>query len=699
MVRIRNIFIVFLFSLLVLQGQIRIPVTNAATTKPYVDEIMIRDPNGHPLRLYGFNIDDEVIDEEGFQWLKNKGFNYVRISFFWHRYENASGVYDSVYLSKIDNMLALCQKYGIYATIVFQHWQWSPYFSYYNGQGTGFPAWLISEGGYANSSTGLQAFLTEFYLNEGHGATVRQKFFQTWEQLVNRYKDNPYVFGYEILNESTIAKGVPLDLTIRQAIMEFYEDFTSRIRLIDSETVIIYHSIGQADRKTSYSNIAWTKSWYDVQYGGYYPTSEKAEIVNRIQILKDLYNTVCGAPFLLSEMGFKVGTTGGSQWIKDSFNTMRSLGLNDGYECCAWYIYSKGPKSGYECPRELDGSDTFIVDILRSFGLGPETLTVTSPNGGERWVSGTTHELTWVSAGYPSDVIKIELVKPGVANKVIVSSTPNDGSFDWAIPITQALGSDYKLRVTGTVTPAGGSIATDSSDAYFSLIPETLTVTSPNGGESWVGGTIHEITWTSTGSSTAAVTIELVKPGVANKVIVSSTPNNGSYDWAIPMTQALGSDYRVKITRTTFPVGSTAATDSSNADFAIIAEGLTVTSPKGGESWVSGTTHTITWSSTGSSKAPVKIELVRPGAANRVIVASTPNDGSYDWTIPMSQALGSDYSIKITRTTYPTGSTPASDTSDSYFTLIPESLTLTSPNGGENLVSGTRIQSNLGLKR
>ncbi len=70
---------------------------------------------------------------------------------------------------------------------------------------------------------------------------------------------------------------------------------------------------------------------------------------------------------------------------------------------------------------------------------------------------------------------------------------------------------------------------------------------------------------------------------------------------------------------------------------------------------------------------------------NKVIISSTPNDGSYDWVIPMTQALGSDYTVKITRTTFPAGSTAATDSSDSYFALIPETLTVTSPNGGEEL--------------
>ena len=246
-----------------------------------------------------------------------------------------------------------------------------------------------------------------------------------------------------------------------------------------------------------------------------------------------------------------------------------------------------------------------------------EALTVTSPNGGESWVGGSTHEITWTSTDSPTAYVKIELVKPGALNKVIVSNTPNDGSYDWAIPMTQALGSDFSVKITRTTYPVGGSPATDSSDIYFALVPETLTVTTPNGGENWVGGTTHEITWTSTGNQKAYVKIELLKGGALNKIISSSTANDGSFLWTMPLTQALGADYRIRITRTTYPIGSTAATDSSNADFTIIAEELTVTSPNGEEEWVGGSTHTITWASTGSPTALVKIELVKPGVAEQ----------------------------------------------------------------------------------
>ena len=323
------------------------------------------------------------------------------------------------------------------------------------------------------------------------------------------------------------------------------------------------------------------------------------------------------------------------------------------------------------------------------FALIPETLTVTSPDGGENWVGGSTHSITWLSTGNPTAFVKIELVKPGALNKVIISSTPNDGSYDWVIPMTQILGSDFTVKITRTTFSTGSTAATDTSDTYFALIPETLAVTSPNGGESWVGGSTNEITWTSTGNPKAYVKIELVKSGSLNKVIVSSTPNDGSYTWAIPLTQPLGSDYTVKITRLTYPAGSKPANDTSDGYFALIPEALTVTSPDGGESWVSGNKQWITWTSTGNPKSYVRIELVKPGVANKVVISSTLNDGSFDWTVPLTLTLGSDYTVKITRTTFSTGSAAATDSSDSNFAIVPEVVMVSNPIGGEGWVSGT----------
>ncbi|MDD1676942.1 MAG: GPI anchored serine-threonine rich family protein [Methanomicrobiales archaeon] len=197
-------------------------------------------------------------------------------------------------------------------------------------------------------------------------------------------------------------------------------------------------------------------------------------------------------------------------------------------------------------------------------------LTTTSPNGGESWARGTTPHITWTSSGSVGSYVKIELLKAGVVNKVITSSTANDGSYSsWAIPTTQTTGSDYKIRITST----SNSAYADSSNAYFSITSGStttatglITVTDPNGGESYARGTTQRITWTSSGSVGSNVKIELLKAGVVNRIITSSTANDGSYSyWDISSSQTTGSDYKIRISSTT----NGACTDSSGANFAI----------------------------------------------------------------------------------------------------------------------------------
>jgi peptidoglycan/xylan/chitin deacetylase (PgdA/CDA1 family) len=297
------------------------------------------------------------------------------------------------------------------------------------------------------------------------------------------------------------------------------------------------------------------------------------------------------------------------------------------------------------------------TEIAKMSARATSTITVTTPDGGQNWVRGTVHTITWTSTGSPGANVKIELLKAGVLNKVISSSTVNDGSYSWTIISTQTLGTDYKIRITSTSITS----ITDSSNNNFAITAGALTVTTPNGGQSWVRGTVHTITWTSIGSPGAYVKIELLKGGVLNRVISSSTVNDGSYSWTIISTQTLGTDYKIRITSTSI----TSITDSSNNNFAITAGALTVTTPNGGQTWARGSVHTITWTSTGSPGAYVKIELLKGGVLNRVISSSTANDGSYSWTISSTQTVGTNYKIRITSTSI----TSITDSSNNNFAI------------------------------
>ncbi|HYN44475.1 MAG TPA: NosD domain-containing protein, partial [Candidatus Limnocylindrales bacterium] len=275
-----------------------------------------------------------------------------------------------------------------------------------------------------------------------------------------------------------------------------------------------------------------------------------------------------------------------------------------------------------------------------TFTIPTPNITVSTPKGGETWRRGTTQTIKWNSSGSPGAYVKIELMKAGVVNRVIIAITPNDGTHPWLIPATQAPGTDYNVRITSTTNASYN----DTSDNGFTIPAPSFTVVSPNGSDSWIRGTTKTIRWNSTESPGSYVKIELLKPGVANKVIIASTLNDGSHPWLISAAQTPGNDYNVKITSTI----NVSNNDTSDNTFTIPAPSFSVVSPNGSENWTRGTTQTIRWNSTESPGTYVKIELLKPGVANKVLIASTLNDGSHPWLIPATQTPGADYKVKIT---------------------------------------------------
>jgi len=177
-----------------------------------------------------------------------------------------------------------------------------------------------------------------------------------------------------------------------------------------------------------------------------------------------------------------------------------------------------------------------------------------------------------------------------------------------------------------------------------------LTLTSPNGGESWYINTIRNITWSSSGLS-GNIRLELWKANKKLGNIAADIPiGNGNYTWFVgncgPGIASPGNDYKVKII-----TANGLYNDSSNEAFSIIQPSLTLTSPRGGESWKLGTQQVITWTSAGLT-GNVKLLLFKGGVQVGVIARGIPiANGTYAWTVGKHfggmALVGSNYSVKI----------------------------------------------------
>ncbi|MFZ5432400.1 MAG: M6 family metalloprotease domain-containing protein [Calditrichota bacterium] len=314
--------------------------------------------------------------------------------------------------------------------------------------------------------------------------------------------------------------------------------------------------------------------------------------------------------------------------------------------------------------RDYNGNNTQVM--VRSISASAPTMTadlwvgvqptiaLAAPNGGEVLPTGSAYAIQWTSTNLSGNV-KIELNRAysGGAWETLFAATANDGSESWTV--TGAATALARIRITSVSYPS----VTDESDDDFSIIVPTLTVTTPNGGETWYTGESKTIYWLSEGV-TGNVKIELNRtyPSGTWTTLFSSTANDGNQPWTV--TGTVTATARIRITS----IANSSVTDISNANFTITAPFISLLSPNGGEFWRTGEIHNVEWYS-GGVTGNVKIELDRnyPSGVWETLFASTANDDSEPWTV--NEPLSSHARIRISGTTV----TTAVDTSNANFTI------------------------------
>jgi len=311
---------------------------------------------------------------------------------------------------------------------------------------------------------------------------------------------------------------------------------------------------------------------------------------------------------------------------------------------------------------DVDGNPTDVSDGVFSIvprDTVPEPyMRITSPSGGGTWYADTVNYIIWSSSG-TSGAVKIEY-SPNIYDSIgdsinwitIADSASDTGNFAWLTP--PDISSDYCMV---RIADVDGS-PEDASD-IFSIVPHDtvfvpyITVTSPNGGETWYADTANYIEWDSYNTSgilkieytTNAYYDSAGGDSVTNWVTISdSAADNGSFEW---FTHA-GISSENCMVRIIDVDGS--PSDVSDDVFSIIPADstpeqpyITVTSPNGGETWYADTVNYVEWNSYGTS-GTVKIEYTLDAYYDSTGGDSVPNwvtitdsaadDGSFDWFTP-----------------------------------------------------------------
>jgi len=141
----------------------------------------------------------------------------------------------------------------------------------------------------------------------------------------------------------------------------------------------------------------------------------------------------------------------------------------------------------------------FSVFFLIGLGLVfSQSITVTSPSGGDAWVKGSTPTIAWTKSGTMDANVKITLRNTdGSLHSVITMSTPNDGNYPWTVPASLANG-DYRIRVKtvdNSVTDDGDQFSVKVCDSGSSNSCSKFLVYKPAEGSVYWKGFPIEIKW------------------------------------------------------------------------------------------------------------------------------------------------------------------------------------------------------------
>lgn len=362
---------------------------------------------------------------------------------------------------------------------------------------------------------------------------------------------------------------------------------------------------------------------------------------------------------------------GGSTW-----EDVRGSTANDFTET----LTVSGPATDNARVRITSVDDPTLTGTSSSFAIKETVLTLTAPNGGEKWGIGTNQTVTWNTtgpAGFPAKV-DILLSRDGGVTfdpSPIFVDAPNTGQAVWKVigPATdKAL-----IRIQ-----AAGLPPFDVSNGVFQIVAPTMQVTFPNGGEELRVGQSRLLSWNAQGlGPTSRVDVELSRDGGASwQPLFLNTLNDGVESWTVTgpdATQAL-----LRVTSLELPV----VLDTSNDFFRIVTPGVNVLGPTNPDRLFAGSQTEIRWEGKGFDGG-VNIELTRDGGNTwTTLFSNTANDGVQPWQVTGPGAT--NCRVRVSSVSSPT----VQGESSGPFVIVLPTLTLGRPNGSVQMVIGSQEQ-------
>lgn len=247
---------------------------------------------------------DNYITEEDIRYLAGLGVNFVRVP-FWYR-----ALFDAKYARKelhyLDQAVNWCRKHGVYVLIDMHS----------------APGGQSSDTGILGERLKNQLWTSEENIRE----TIRM-----WQTIARKYRDDPVVAGYDLLNEAT---GAPSYETL----MKVYDRIYRAIREIDTKHIIfIEDALKGIYRMPPPRDMGWENVVYSFHfYPGFGGPDNMEEIIAASQVTLPSLKAASDylqVPFHAGEFNSMTISKGGIEYLRRYMQIFREYGWS-------WNIWS-----------------------------------------------------------------------------------------------------------------------------------------------------------------------------------------------------------------------------------------------------------------------------------------------------------------------------------------------------------------------
>ena len=220
----------------------------------------IVDSSGRRVVLRGFN-DDALLEETvhpapldatDARLMQQSGFDLVRLPIAWSMLEPHRGVFSQHYLDRIAAAVSLLTSHGLYVVLDMHFLGWSPVYG-----GSGAPQWatvpdvpdpvwgpMPSAGRLL--SPAINVSTAHFWLS----LSLQQDYFDAWDVVANRFRDDSGVAGYDLINEPHSFPLPPVRFD-KDQLFPFYQRAVEALGRVDSNHLFFLDNDMAGDLPTS----------------------------------------------------------------------------------------------------------------------------------------------------------------------------------------------------------------------------------------------------------------------------------------------------------------------------------------------------------------------------------------------------------------------------------------------------------------